>query len=238
MSLERTPGLVLRVRPLTETSLIVRWLTARHGRLATVAKGARRPRSPFRGQLDLFFEAELSFRRSRRSDLHTLGEVRVLHPHPELRSQLDRLRAAACAVHWTERVTEPEAPVPELYALWGEFLDPAPGPAPPRLLAFEWRLLGLLGLQPDPARCGLSPAAHELARHLGQHPCAAPPEPPPSPAAFRELARFLGRCYLDAFGCSPPRGREAALGLTPAARSAAAAEEGAESGLPRRPEAG
>ena len=44
---ETTTGLVLRTRPLTETSLIVHWLTREFGRLATVAKGARRPNHPF-----------------------------------------------------------------------------------------------------------------------------------------------------------------------------------------------
>ena len=38
---ERARGLVLRVYPLTETSLIVNWLTEEFGRLSTVAKGAR-----------------------------------------------------------------------------------------------------------------------------------------------------------------------------------------------------
>jgi len=47
---ERAQGLVLRVYPLTETSLIVRWLTRELGRISTVAKGARRPKSPFRGK--------------------------------------------------------------------------------------------------------------------------------------------------------------------------------------------
>ena len=61
-------GLILRTRPLTETSLIVNWLTPEFGRLATVAKGARRARSPFRGLLDLFYLCDLSFARSRRSE--------------------------------------------------------------------------------------------------------------------------------------------------------------------------
>ena len=72
---ERTTGLILRTRPLTETSLIVQWLTADFGRISTVAKGARRPNSPFRGKIDLYFSADLSFQRSRRSELHTLREV-------------------------------------------------------------------------------------------------------------------------------------------------------------------
>ena len=64
--IETASGLVLRTRPLTETSLIVHWLTPQSGRIATVAKGARRPKSPFRGKLDLFYLADFSFVRSRR----------------------------------------------------------------------------------------------------------------------------------------------------------------------------
>ena len=78
---ERSIGVILRVRPLTETSLIVHWLTPDLGRVATVAKGARRPKSPFRGKLDLFYEADFSFQRSRRSELHNLREVVLRETH-------------------------------------------------------------------------------------------------------------------------------------------------------------
>src|SRR6516225_8802932 len=75
--IERATGLVLRARPLTETSLIVNWLTSNLGRLATVAKGARGPKSPFRGKLDLFYLADFTFTRGRTTDLHKLREVSV-----------------------------------------------------------------------------------------------------------------------------------------------------------------
>ena len=65
--IETATGLILRTRPLTETSLIVNWLTPDAGRIATVAKGARRTKSPFLGGLDLFYLADFSFSRSRRS---------------------------------------------------------------------------------------------------------------------------------------------------------------------------
>src|SRR5512139_17835 len=95
---ERTSGLILRTYPLTETSLIVHWLTPAMGRLATVAKGARRPKSPFRGKLDLFYEADFSFNRSRRSELHNLREVTVRETHSVLRQDLACLQQAAhCA---------------------------------------------------------------------------------------------------------------------------------------------
>ena len=47
---EKANGIILRVRPLTDSSLIVHWLTQEHGRLSTVAKGARRPKSALRGK--------------------------------------------------------------------------------------------------------------------------------------------------------------------------------------------
>ena len=80
--IETATGVVLRTRLLTETSLIVHWLTPGAGRLATVAKGALRPKSPFRGKLDLFYHADFTFSRSRRSDLHTLREVSLRETHP------------------------------------------------------------------------------------------------------------------------------------------------------------
>src|SRR6185503_10810022 len=95
--IERAQGLVLRTRPFTETSLIVQWLTPEFGRVDTVAKGARRPKSPFRGKLDLFYLADFSFTRSRRSELHTLREVSLRETHATLRRELACLRQAAYA---------------------------------------------------------------------------------------------------------------------------------------------
>ncbi|PYT36826.1 MAG: DNA repair protein RecO, partial [Acidobacteria bacterium] len=78
--METTAAILLRKRKLSDTSLIVSWCTESFGCIQTVAKGARRPKSPFSGKLDLFFEAEISIVRSRKSDLHTLTEVVLKNP--------------------------------------------------------------------------------------------------------------------------------------------------------------
>src|SRR6266545_4502888 len=109
---EKTLGLILRTRPLTETSLIVHWLTPELGRIATVAKGARRPKSPFRGKLDLFYEAEFSFSRSKRSELHNLREVMLRDTHSVLREDMARLQQASYASTLIEQTTETETPLP------------------------------------------------------------------------------------------------------------------------------
>jgi len=52
---------VLHAYPYRETSLIVEALTADHGRIALVARGARRPRSELRGVLQAFQPLSLSW---------------------------------------------------------------------------------------------------------------------------------------------------------------------------------
>src|SRR5262245_39201980 len=120
---ERTMGLILRIRPLTETSLIVHWLTRDFGRVSTVAKGARRVKSPFQGKLDLFYLGELSFQRSRRSELHTLREVGVRDFHSPLRQNVKYLQQAAYFVQLLELATETETALPALLDLMSGVLS-------------------------------------------------------------------------------------------------------------------
>jgi DNA repair protein RecO (recombination protein O) len=164
MTPERAIGIVLRTRPLTETSLIVHWLTEDFGRIATVAKGARRPQSTFRGQIDLFYRVELSFVRSRRSDLHTLREARLLDASALIRRDLNQLEQAAYCARLIEQCTESETPIPELYRHFVTLLAALPRqPAQPQtLFAFEMKLLEELGLGPDLAHSRLSPGSRAL----------------------------------------------------------------------------
>jgi DNA repair protein RecO (recombination protein O) len=64
------PGFVLHSYPYKETSLIVDMLTRDHGRVALVAKGAKRPLSKLRGVLQTF--QPLSIGWSGKSELRTL----------------------------------------------------------------------------------------------------------------------------------------------------------------------
>lgn len=64
------PGFVLHSYPYKETSLIVDLFTRDHGRVAVVAKGAKRPLSKLRGVLQTFQPLSLSW--SGKSELRTL----------------------------------------------------------------------------------------------------------------------------------------------------------------------
>jgi DNA repair protein RecO (recombination protein O) len=58
---DHEPGYVLHTYPYKETSLIVEAFTRRHGRVALLARGARRPRSAMRGMLLSFQPLQLAW---------------------------------------------------------------------------------------------------------------------------------------------------------------------------------
>lgn len=209
---ETSTGLVLRTRPLTETSLIVQWLTPRLGRLATVAKGARRPKSPFSGKLDLFYLADFSFARSARSELHTLREVTLRETHSALRHDLAYLRQASYFSNLVEQTTETETPLPEVFELLAGLLKQWPGlpPRPQTVFAFEFKLLSELGLQPDLTRSELKPGTRAIVEKLTTEDWPLIAKVLPSEAQTQELQRFLHGFLIYHLG-KLPRGREAAL---------------------------
>jgi DNA repair protein RecO (recombination protein O) len=114
---ETTAAILLRKRRFSETSLIISWCTESFGCIQTVAKGARRAKSPFTGKLDLFFEAEIQIARSRRSDLHTLTEVVLKNPFAGIRASYLRTQTAAYFVELIEICTERDHREPELFSL-------------------------------------------------------------------------------------------------------------------------
>ncbi|HEY5910508.1 MAG TPA: DNA repair protein RecO [Verrucomicrobiae bacterium] len=211
--IEAATGLVLRTYPLTETSLIVHWLTPVAGRLATVAKGARRPKSLFRGKLDLFYEADFSFNRSRRSELHNLREVTVRQTHSLLRQDLACLQQASYCAGLVELATETETPLPAVFELMrGMLAHLAPGTPPaPTIFAFEIKLLSELGLEPDLTRARLSDGAKAIIRMLDESAWDPVARLGLSRPQAGELGQFLNEFLAYHLG-RVPKGRDAALG--------------------------
>jgi DNA repair protein RecO (recombination protein O) len=211
--IESASGLVFRTRLLTETSLIVHWLTPSLGRIATVAKGARRANSPFRGKLDLFYLADISFSRSRRSDLHTLREVSLRETHGGLRKDLSLLQQASYCVTLVERTTETDTPLPRVFELMIGLLQHllAHPPEAQTVFSFELRLLAELGLKPDLAQSRLNPGARQFVQALSESDWPVIARLKLSHEQLRELRQFL-HGFLQYHLGSIPKGRARALG--------------------------
>ncbi|HEX8978255.1 MAG TPA: DNA repair protein RecO [Parasulfuritortus sp.] len=136
-------GFILHTRPYRETSLIVDVFSRRHGRLALVARGARRPMSSIKSRLLAFQPLLLSW--------FGKGGLRTLHDAEWQGGDL-RLQGGAlmCGFYLNElllKLLPPDDPHEVLYDRYVETLAAlsAGGEAEPILRRFELALLSELG---------------------------------------------------------------------------------------------
>lgn len=187
----RQRAYVIRAQRFKETSLIIEWLSDREGRIDTLARGAFRKKSPFAGKLDLFFLADMSLRKSRRSELHLLKEVVLIAAPIKLQRSLVGLGAASYFVDLVKRTTEKNTPLPEIFNLFDQAIRAAETGFALGVLTlwFEWRLLLILGLQPSIQKTKISPIAFAILRHWEKPSAFASPL---DPFPKSEIAKLLG----------------------------------------------
>ncbi|HTR42371.1 MAG TPA: DNA repair protein RecO [Pseudomonadales bacterium] len=209
---ESATGIILRTQSLTETSLIINWLTPNFGRIATVAKGARRPKSPFSGKLDLFYEADFSLNRSRRSELHTLREVSLRQTNGALRDDIFKLHQAAYGAAFIVQTTESETPLPGVFDLFQKYLAClcAREPSPQLVFALELKMLQELGLEPDWHETSLSAGTLKVAQTLLERDFAGGFGLKLADTQISEMRQFLHGFVIYHVG-KVPRGRAQAL---------------------------
>ena len=139
-------GYVLHTYPYKETSLIVEAFTRRYGRVALLARGARRPRSPMRGVLLAFHPLRLGWSGS--GELATLMSVEWAGGNGSLGGV-----GLMCGFYVNElllRLLPRDDPHEDLFDFYAASLGSlCAGEAPaPVLRSFEKRLLGEVGYAP------------------------------------------------------------------------------------------
>lgn len=154
MSRERV-GVLIGRQDLGETDRLLRWLVPEEGRLAVVARGARRARSPFAGA-DLGVRARLVIEDGPR-DLGRILSMEVEDPRIHLRGDYDRLTGMLHLCEVTAALAREDHPEPRLYGLLETALllldlsEEPPGSA--FSVIFEAKALSFAGLTPVLDRC-------------------------------------------------------------------------------------
>ncbi len=97
-------AIVLRTTPLKESDLMISFLSARHGKISGIAKGARNSKRRFLGGIEVFDTGEFSLAKGRNRDsgpylVNSLSERELW---PRLRSDLDRFRMAVTILEISE----------------------------------------------------------------------------------------------------------------------------------------
>jgi DNA repair protein RecO (recombination protein O) len=152
----RTEAIVLRSIRYGEADRVLHLYTPGYGRVAAIAKGARRARSRFGARLEPFFHIRMTLHEGR-GDLHTVTSVDTVAAHPSLRDHASTLDAAARACDAVARLFETPDPHPEVFRLLANQLallnlDPAHA-RPATGLAFRLKLLLAAGIVPHLGSC-------------------------------------------------------------------------------------
>lgn len=141
--IEGESAFVLHTRLYSETSLIVEVLTEHQGRVSLIAKGARRPKSPWKGLLQPFIPLMLSF--LGRLDLKTLTQCELKGGWQSIPPA--HLPAALYINELLVKLLQAQHPMPELYHLYDETVSKLCSSTDlrPILRRFEKYLLSYVG---------------------------------------------------------------------------------------------
>ncbi len=86
----KSPGLILKKIPFSDTSLILKVFTRDSGLITLIAKGAKRQKSKFHGLLDFFTLNQFVYSEKSKSEILTLMEVSLIQEYPRLKSDPSR----------------------------------------------------------------------------------------------------------------------------------------------------
>jgi DNA repair protein RecO (recombination protein O) len=152
----RTAAICLRTGDYSETSQVASFLTRDDGKVDLLAKGAKRPKGPTGGALDVLAEGDLVYIPPPREGLGTLVEFAETVSRPSLRREQRRLNVALFMLELVDALLEEADPHVEVFDLLHSALDRlASADAPPGavLAFFQWRLLRYVGLLGELVRC-------------------------------------------------------------------------------------
>jgi DNA repair protein RecO (recombination protein O) len=166
----KSPAIILRCRDYGDTDRIVVLYTRDHGKLSSIAKGAKKSRKRFANALEPFTCAQFIFSRRGRDTLALLENCDPINHYEAIRGDLDKTLLASYLVDLIEQFTVDGKKNDDLYELLVVFLTLiAEGNTSESLTRFfEMRLLKLLGYEPLLDSCTVckTPVANGTSYHF------------------------------------------------------------------------
>jgi DNA repair protein RecO (recombination protein O) len=151
MSLEKSEAIIIRSVDWSETSLVVTLWTREFGKVSAIARGARRPKSPFDFALDLLSQSFVVFIAKSGDTLDLLTEAKLVR---RFRSGQQGLLPLYCGYYVAELLnvlTEHHQPIPGLFDVTDRTLRDLDNGVSPSMvvLRFELHTLRCLGHMPS-----------------------------------------------------------------------------------------
>jgi DNA repair protein RecO (recombination protein O) len=159
VSMEKSRAILIRMADFSESSRVVTLYTRDFGKVAALAKGAKRLKGPFEAALDLLATCEVVFIRKSTSGLDLLTEAKLIQRFKPRAGDLGSLYAGYYIAELLDTLNEPYDPHPILFDEAAVALERLADDSPLdiSLLRFEIVLLREIGHLPnfdDCAHCG------------------------------------------------------------------------------------
>lgn len=153
MPLYTLKGIVVRRTNFDETDRIISLYTKERGKLACIAKGARKPISRLSGPTEVLTCGKYQLAAGRNLDI--ISQVDVRHSFPRIHSDLSRVANAAYICEMVDKMTEDGEPNPEIFDLLLSSLYLLERENDPEkiLHMFQLQFMGLLGYEPELEAC-------------------------------------------------------------------------------------
>jgi len=152
----KASAVVLGSTDYAESDRILTFYTREYGKIRGIARGARRSKRRFVGNLDPLSRISLGFHYNGRSELVRVESAELKGAFAALRADIDRLTSACYLLELVSELTPDAHAAPGVYELLVGFLgllEAPDGDDPALLRFFEIKLLGALGYLPHLSGC-------------------------------------------------------------------------------------
>ncbi|MGF1678238.1 MAG: DNA repair protein RecO [Candidatus Methylacidiphilales bacterium] len=160
--LQHASGVLVRVAPYSETSMITTWVTRPHGLVHLMVRGGRKRRSRQVENVDLLDSASLTYQSARCGTLHTAREIRVTRHRRTVAVHYGKQLSALYAYEVLALLVETDTPIDAVVELYEAMLDYLETHEPSFKLIerFERGLFSRLGLPHESAGIELCRQQH------------------------------------------------------------------------------
>ncbi|MFQ6617681.1 MAG: DNA repair protein RecO [Fidelibacterota bacterium] len=167
MPIKKSEAIVLKSIKHSESSKIVTFFTGDYGRIAVLAKGARRPKSEFLGVLEPLNLLFIVFYYRNTRDIQILSQSTILEPFPDIQKDLARLAISLSVTELLNRIIIGEEPSRNIFDLAVQTfreVNRSRKNTINLLWYFEITMLKYLGFKPDLDRCNFCKKPLEKAK--------------------------------------------------------------------------
>jgi DNA repair protein RecO (recombination protein O) len=151
----KTDAVILNTFDYGESDRIITFYTEEYGKLKGIAKGARRSRRRFVGNLEPLSLVRFLFFYNPKSELERVEDSQLIDGFLSLKGNIERLSAGSYLLELTSETTREGQANPALFELLTGFLRllDSEGTSVPLLRFFEIKLLKIVGIMPCLESC-------------------------------------------------------------------------------------